>query len=1844
MMKRILLSLLFVASWAASHGQCSPGASNAYFEDFDGASVNATSTGTPGWTLEGGLSVSAPNSYRGRFSFADTAYLTLPSFDATGNTFVLLDFDHICKVSFFDRAQIQYSIDGGNTWGLVDSSMYLGPALTFKLSNNSSFSSFDYTDWLPGVGQDTVTPTNSWWKHENFDISSAVGGQADVRLRFIVYDYDAGFPNGMAGNYGWVLDNINVCMAPCELVPPSIVVNTALTGTIYNTGPFTPVAAVTDANGIAYTEMNYNVNGGPFISGIAGNNCPPLPNFCYNDIPVSNIGDSICYFIVAFDGSACTNTDTSATYCFIVAEGVKPSNCENFDVTPEWTATTTSGTGWEWGAPNFGTTNSAHSAPNAWDIGLTTGYTAGSEGVIVSPVYDFSDACNPSLDFWYNMSLDGGNIGNDGVQLQWTNDPTGATGWTVLGAGPSGFPSTPDPNGTNWYNTGFVNAFAALASNDGWSGNSNGWVNATYNLRSVSGLPSSPAIRFRFLFASDNSGEGFSIDDFCVLVPPSFDASVSAFTLPAGSPFGVVAGQTIPVCVEMTNTGNASITTTTIGCSVNGVPTTTFTFTGNLNCGQATAICLDSIVVPSSSFILACYIDDALDGNHANDTSISEGIIVPILNLSYCDDFEGANQGWTQTIATGASGITKWTLGTSGPNEGLPAHSGTVNWYIENTSPTETEYANNADCFLFSPYFDFSAAISSKLQFWQYHDSEENWDGINLEYSIDNGSSFTLLGTQNDPNATNWYNTQLNSINLDGWSGSTPQWQLSTYTLCNNPDFNNQPNPVQFRFRFASDGTVIDGTGGGIDDFCIYSTQTDDIGVSAITSPVNAAPAGDTISLVVTVCNYGGTIINSFPVGYTINGQQQPPFTANVTLNPCNCISVTLPAMIVPDSNFVLCAYTGLLSDADHNNDTTCGSFVSVQTFVPLFCDNFDGASATFYAVTDGNTATNWEAGIPNNTNGVTIGAYSAPNAWDINLSSNYGNDADASLYTPFFDMSTVVNATMSFWQNRAIGGFNDGMYIEYSSDNGGTWSTLGTVNDTNAVNWYNLDPLTNGQPGWNDYSSGTFGVPLWIESQYNLNGFSNSQNSVQFRFRFVSAAFGGGDGVSIDNFCITVPPPQDAGIAAVPSPTGFLGGNTAYTISALLKNYGSQPFSSCVIKYTTTSVPPCTGTYNWSGAPLLPNQSLLLTNIGSCASSGNVDFGLCVWTELPNDGRTSNDSICKNIDVVPVFNITYNTPYFEDFDSTDGGWTQQLDPTGDPGTIWEWGTPNFGATTGAHSAPNCWDVNLNSAYTGDAFTYLYSPYFNFSNAVNARVKFWHNFNSENGWDGVNLQYSIDGTNWIVLGENADTCSNNPLGVETWYNDALLNSSQQPGWTTNSNGWTMAEYDLNCKYAGVFDNTGVVQFRFQFTADGTIETDGYSMDDFTIEVPIPLSVSPKTITAVNASSQGYLLFPGIGTQFTAGIKNLGTTVATTMNVTLSVDNQIIVTDAVTFSPGIATDSIRPHTFSVNPILSPGLHQVCVWTDSPNGSVDLNQLDDTTCTSVTVFDSTTAYPYCNDFESGSQWVTANALSYIPNNSWELGTPSQTFLNGAHSGTKAWTLGTTTDYANSDTAGLFSLLTVSIGNHCYKISFWHQFRFEEFQDGGMVEYSVDFGDSWRTVNFDQVYGNSDNYDYVTALSSLGNINRGFTGASLGWKYSEKVIRPGQTAPMIFRWRFESDGSRIDEGWSIDDVCIIDLGTCAPLGVDDMTASGLGLGQNHPNPFTGSTTIEYTIPSMGDVQLIVTDALGKVVSSYTAGDVQPGDYQYSINEGSLKAGIYFYTLIFEGEKITKRMMVTE
>ena len=79
---------------------------------------------------------------------------------------------------------------------------------------------------------------------------------------------------------------------------------------------------------------------------------------------------------------------------------------------------------------------------------------------------------------------------------------------------------------------------------------------------------------------------------------------------------------------------------------------------------------------------------------------------------------------------------------------------------------------------------------------------------------------------------------------------------------------------------------------------------------------------------------------------------------------------------------------------------------------------------------------------------------------------------------------------------------------------------------------------------------------------------------------------------------------------------------------------------------------------------------------------------------------------------------------------------------------------------------------------------------------------------------------------------------------------------------------------------------------------------------------------------------------------------------------------------------------------------------------------------------------------------------------------------------------------------------------------------------------------------------------------------------------------------------------------------------------------------LEQNYPNPFNPSTLIRFNLPVSSTVKLVITDILGNEVKTLVDGFVPAGKHTTLFKGEGLSSGIYFYTLITDDVKVSKKM----
>ena len=93
--------------------------------------------------------------------------------------------------------------------------------------------------------------------------------------------------------------------------------------------------------------------------------------------------------------------------------------------------------------------------------------------------------------------------------------------------------------------------------------------------------------------------------------------------------------------------------------------------------------------------------------------------------------------------------------------------------------------------------------------------------------------------------------------------------------------------------------------------------------------------------------------------------------------------------------------------------------------------------------------------------------------------------------------------------------------------------------------------------------------------------------------------------------------------------------------------------------------------------------------------------------------------------------------------------------------------------------------------------------------------------------------------------------------------------------------------------------------------------------------------------------------------------------------------------------------------------------------------------------------------------------------------------------------------------------------------------------------------------------------------------------------------------------------------------------------------VTPAKFTLTGNYPNPFNPSTTISYSIPSDGNVELIVYNIRGQKVKTLISGTQPTGVYNVTWNgkdenDSSVSSGLYFYKLRSSGKIAVKKMLL--
>jgi PKD domain/Pectate lyase superfamily protein len=178
------------------------------------------------------------------------------------------------------------------------------------------------------------------------------------------------------------------------------------------------------------------------------------------------------------------------------------------------------------------------------------------------------------------------------------------------------------------------------------------------------------------------------------------------------------------------------------------------------------------------------------------------------------------------------------------------------------------------------------------------------------------------------------------------------------------------------------------------------------------------------------------------------------------------------------------------------------------------------------------------------------------------------------------------------------------------------------------------------------------------------------------------------------------------------------------------------------------------------------------------------------------------------------------------------------------------------------------------------------------------------------------------------------------------------------------------------------------------------------------------------------------------------------------------------------------------------------------------------------------------------------------------------------------------------------------------------------------------SSTFAVTGESVSFESKTLNSDEritnvlWDFEDGIPATDNVSEHIYTA------------PGTYRVSLIVWDESGESARAEQ-----EITVFGLEPTVALGQNSTRSIPLRLKllPNYPNPFDETTELRFRVPGNGPASLKVHDILGRNISTLFDGPAFSGrTYEIEFRRGDLGPGVYFYTLWFNGQSITRTMLV--
>jgi hypothetical protein len=651
-----------------------------------------------------------------------------------------------------------------------------------------------------------------------------------------------------------------------------------------------------------------------------------------------------------------------------------------------------------------------------------------------------------------------------------------------------------------------------------------------------------------------------------------------------------------------------------------------------------------------------------------------------------------------------------------------------------------------------------------------------------------------------------------NCTNLIQWQTAMSSYSFDTQSISYDPQFINDSSFVFT--NIGLDNTAIPYAGinydiaGNIrssshpDPGCYeFHTLEHDINAIAIIAPISSCGLSNEEFVSVLIANNGSNDEVNIPISLSNDGGISWPINEIIpSLTAGDTITYTFSQglnMSIPQS-YNIAIKANLSTDENPVNNlknVTITNYPYITNFP--YIESFESNDGMW---SSGGVNNSWQWGIPNGS--LIDTASDGTHAWVTNLTGNYNTNEKSYVQSPCFDFSNLSDPWIyiDLWYECETGW--DGANLQYSTNLGNTWNTIGTFGE---ANWYNMTNVTSlNTPGWSGNTAlGSAGYLTMSHSLLPAAGYSQVTFRINFGSNMINNNF---DGVAFDNIKI-IERGKNIGLVDIVFPDNDCGFSNNVPITVEAFNNGTVVQHNIPIRFSDDNG----STWLLDTIPFINSHDTILFT-----SNVNFDFSSIGIHNIAAEIILDNDSITSDNYVEKTFyNSTFiNTyPYSDDFETDTNTWINYGNWTYNP-----IGSVINAAYSGNHA--------LYIAGNIDTVSMLISPCFDLSQITHPVIEFYQYMNVNDPASGGVLQYSVDnGDNWVNLGNVGDTLN--------WYNTSSINSlnnvSNGIGFSTNTSGWVMSRHNL-------FALSGETKVRFRFVfASSDFETgDGWAIDDFQI--------------------------------------------------------------------------------------------------------------------------------------------------------------------------------------------------------------------------------------------------------------------------------------------------------------------------------------------------------------------------------------------------------------------------